>query len=1758
MAKKLATVKQTSGGGFSFETKVSAYYAIQMLLAVEVFGPEKGQIVRIDFQNRSKGWYLDDILLTVHSGQADSKVALSVKSNSQFGKTVAPEDFIEAIWEQYLHVESDVFAYESDMMGLITSCQPSPPKDAIQQILKFAKNQQSEELNTNLSIEGYTSRETEALFRSFSCPSQWTKSNASNHGPAHILKYLYVIERDFENDISEDEARAVVWCRDFLRSGDNNEAQKLWHSILEIIDAIRIAGGYADRPSLVNRLKPLYDLNEYPDYTNDWRQLYTWSKQNIEAVRSEIGGSLSLPRKNQVEKLSERFNESNIVGLLGNSGMGKTVLAKLHANSLSENTTTVWINTDDLKEGRIFSSNFIEGLRTTFSEVLSNFTGRQGLLVIDRAERLIGDNDFAQLRKLFNTISFESSWEVLITCRTEHWERIQKELIDCKISSVATFQIGYLEKPELDLVYAAFPKIKELSHRTQLGDLIRSPKIIDMLAKGIQNKNLGGEVNWVGETDMINWQWESLKNSGENGHAIISLLLRLSELQADQGDFATSLRELSSGEISYIKELDREGICIENNNRISFQHDLYADWARYQNILTNESDIQNYLKDRVLNPFWHKAIRLYGQNLIEQRSDVSVWCDAVNKYDFLKDFLLDSIIFAANARTLLEKAYYFLIRDNGELLKRLLKRFLVVATCPRPDHKQFINAFGKDYTSLARTLDRMPLWIYWPTFILFLSIHKEDLLGIVPKEISAISKTWLRWTSLDFPFRKEVSELSLLIGKATYESRKPAPYSTYETADEELKYAAALLSAREYPDEVADLALHACGRIVPKDVINGEVGECLEPGSETTVPCFGFTSSAIVPEPWTDGPKNRVDEVFQKICLTTDSLFPLMEMRPEVAKEVILALIIELKRAQSGVNDYHWSDKDIGLHHLHSEFYPRGWFKGPFLNFLRINSQHGLDTIIRLVDFATERLIEVRLGEDCEKIKVNINGKTKEYRGHPKIYNWHRGDPWCPDVIASALMGLEKYLYECIDNKKDISDILETILSQANSMAFLGLVCEIGRYKPELFKESLKELLAVPELYIYENHCLMFNSGNSILATTQFSEIQRLMQEWENMPHRKKRLAQIAVYFFLYESSLTDIFKSLKKLLDQRIETNSDGDEVIDIIKRLNASLDKNNWKETELESGQKGWQYYKPENLQKEDDARLEELNREQAVLRFPFYCRQLLDQETALKPDDIETFWQQITKISQFTFDNDEHCSRRTIDSVIGGIAVLFKFHYEWLKKYPDRLKYCVKWIEDVMKHPPLQDSIDVPHSQGKMFWDSFISEVASILWAEDPASSKWRHIIADLVCMRHYESMALLMISAYQLRDKLGESFYQLVYLVLYHAIIGNPLHFYFEPNVEEENKRRKQIIKKLQTYKKQFVKKTIALDLSSWGTVCVEKAELIPYEPHRRGVLSIGGKSHDAETKNKQLFFRKRPEIDLELLSVSFGQIFCFEDVKGKSDLNEWLQFWGQILVCRLAFNQLFDENGVVVRSQDHDSDPGWGSDSPLLQAVAKFISRIENPQLARKLWKPILDLGPSDHNFIDSFLSWFFFYGFEFDCSETFIAVWKEIFDEVCTADHWSSEKYSRQWHNIGEVWESLLIIKDGVVHRFSKNESHCQAVYKMKEYYYKWVQKKLFKDTYSSIYYLIFLKQPIARMIRLESLLWMSEIIENPQDYWRDEKRLFESVSEYLSFLWENHKEELIKTDSFNSSYQKLLQFLVNEQNPMAIDLQTRMAEEKM
>jgi hypothetical protein len=67
VASNVAPPKNTGGGGFGFEDDVCCWLLAAMLVGEPVFGVECGPPVRLDFQTRQDGWFLDDVLMTTVS-----------------------------------------------------------------------------------------------------------------------------------------------------------------------------------------------------------------------------------------------------------------------------------------------------------------------------------------------------------------------------------------------------------------------------------------------------------------------------------------------------------------------------------------------------------------------------------------------------------------------------------------------------------------------------------------------------------------------------------------------------------------------------------------------------------------------------------------------------------------------------------------------------------------------------------------------------------------------------------------------------------------------------------------------------------------------------------------------------------------------------------------------------------------------------------------------------------------------------------------------------------------------------------------------------------------------------------------------------------------------------------------------------------------------------------------------------------------------------------------------------------------------------------------------------------------------------------------------------------------------------------------------------------------------------------------------------------------------------------------------------------
>ena len=280
-------------------------------------------------------------------------------------------------------------------------------------------------------------------------------------------------------------------------------------------------------------------------------------------------------------------------------------------------------------------------------------------------------------------------------------------------------------------------------------------------------------------------------------------------------------------------------------------------------------------------------------------------------------------------------------------------------------------------------------------------------------------------------------------------------------------------------------------------------------------------------KPWTHGPLRRVEEAFREAVLETDALAALMISRPEVAAEVLLAVCIEEpQREYKSYRAHSFGEAGFAFWHGHL---PAMYFTGPFLNFLRLSPRIGLQAIITLVDFATDRWLDgfrrFHGADVTPSYTLFFAGNDKTYIGDGQVYNWHREMAGRAVVVESALMAAEKWLYDRLDSNEDITETINHILSETKSAAFLGLLVAVGLYSPLLFEGPLLPLLSNPDLYVTQRSTLLSGASWSFLFDITWGRygkrISDEVRKWNEMPHRRYEFFEVARHLLFFSSKVS-------------------------------------------------------------------------------------------------------------------------------------------------------------------------------------------------------------------------------------------------------------------------------------------------------------------------------------------------------------------------------------------------------------------------------------------------------------------------------------------------------------------------------------------------------------------------------------------------------------------------------------------------------------
>lgn len=1780
---KTAPVKATGGGGYSFEDQCAAYYSVELLSGRQSLGNDVGTIIRLDFQAKESGWFFDDLVLGFTSPVGDRSFAMSIKSNRQVTRNGFPTDFVTDAWKHWFGTDGCPFRRNVDLLGLVVGKMAAGVREAWDELLGQARSGNPERVASRFTAPAETSKVARDVFASLRCPSELHR--LGEHGDATtvlLAKHIRLLHFDFQAQPSNYEADAHQRCRTLLESGCSDEATRLWKRLVAIASEQRPVGGTLNLPKLLDLLRPEFRLKDHPDYEADWRRLRDRSQERIQDVRCFVGEGLQLDRSAQCMSIID--SACPIVAIVGESGVGKSALARMIAEQPGAFGKVVWLAGDSLDWPDEIGVRQHLGLSGSLAHVLATCSSNKALLILDGIDRFSA-NALKRAARLVSELRLSEAhasgvWRVVVTSDSRGWQLFLHEFATVRLDvTVAKVEpVSYPEPREIDHLLSQMPFLRGAINRRELKALLRNLKILDFVATAHQGAEQAGP-SWVTESDVLKWLWTYWAGSDSQRHGRSKLLQRIAGEEGSGLNTSIPLDSLDQGEAQSLGDLEQRHILREHEGRISFTHDLIGDIARLHTLIGADDFVQA-ISDHSLQLRWQKAIRLYSLWLLEQPIDgVSRWQDAIARFSqddnasaLARDLLLEGPVFSVKADWLLEQVWPLLVGDNAILLFRLCRTFLHSCTFPDPQIASLVEKPSD--VGLYAAYMRLPYGPYWLSVLRLLHRHVGDVVsrpGLF-EGVAKICSLWLRTVPVElspgrkYPGRIEAATLALKMAREVQCLKVERVHFPDDV--EKHVYEAALLGAPDLSDDVSQLALELAERREPSGEVQTRAESYRFKEAERLRTLANdpehMTRLARIPhvglgpvtrgqkrEPWLDGPRERVDNAFQEVCLENAVAFQaFIRVRPIIAKEVLLAVCIE----PPGHEDPYDSDllDRCGTESFRSAC-PGMFFQGPFLAFLRAQPEDGLDAIIRLVNFATQRWVSVEhdraryWGQEEAPIglelNVHVNRTPMRWSGDHRVYGWYRNPLISTDLVTSALMALEKWLYDEVDAGHDLEPWVETILSRSESVAFAGVLVAVGLRTPSLFERPLLPLLGIWQLYEWHNY-LRFNE--TVLQFEMMSwirlgeRIYNLVREWHLLPHRKESLADRAVFLMLTRPVIAEFFVQARQCWEQERENSPYRDSLDVLIARFNPE----NYRLVEQPNGTVVVQLEWPEPIRERTEAALRESQQSLTVMNFPVHCRMILDGEKDHSDADVDAFWGQLQAISGMTLDDEhEEVFDYVKSSVCGGVAVLFTNHAEWLAKDPEKLAWCHEQLMAVIESPPPRSELELAESPNTLRWDGFVAEALVAILSIDPSQRSVRSYLAAFVTGFYYSTTGLAMKAAFNLRDQLGGDFVRLQNL----AVMWSGLRCITE-RASVLKLGRTRWDRWRQHLIEAFGDRSIGDSPVSWTRLGrIAGLAIRRIEKNRRPLFNWEhaepDETADTSSSSRDTGRRRRtrlhPGHDIQLLQHAFDWLPNLDQASGACERASWIRLLRNGLGVTLSMLNPHPTNEGD--EPEVDGTP-YQYDCWLLQKVAEATAQMEPCEHPEQLWQLVLDLGPAAHYWISHFLADWFTHGIRCVESPTrFIERWKEMLEYAATADQWNEG--NRLGHRLADLWIELMGL--GWHSSALDNGDYPKLIRSLTE------QFRLFADRWLRVPHIAsafaaFLARPAGESLRLGGIKWLNGAVQEFHAYdWRDDQ-LENNLVEALRATWVVESTRIHSDDELRGAFLALLGKLMERQNAAA------------
>jgi GTPase SAR1 family protein len=1727
---KVATTRSTAGPGFAFEDLVAADLLTRFILDMPILGIEvSGREVLS--QAGALGWAIDDLVCVGTGPDGVARhLAVSCKSNVQVTASGWPQDFIEAAWT--LWRAQLPFNRSTDHIGLVTRGR-NAAFDAIWSDLKTW----CDDADPALAMGRINASQKHRKI--FDSVHENGKENGCSTDEADTLAFiakLHLYPVDFQLSPSSNLEQAKQRCRTALTSDTQADGAALWETLVQTAETARLGNGIIRLPRLLSDLSSRFGLKPHPSISTSWLSLGILSSDQRATIEVVLPNGHVVDRRKEMAGLSQLLRASRACIVIGESGVGKSALVARFLDQDFADATQVWLGPDVLRSALSAAGRSAIGLDQELSLVLDRSLGDDKILILDSLERLEGAI-LGQLSALLSLLATNSAWRVVLITQSgfENQLRATASLADAPVQAVPA-----LSAIAIQAGLRSVPQLAWIANDPAILPLFANLKTLSWVAtaeSSFREEASDAPTSTAEIADRLWSRWTSGAATTQLQRFLIQLAVRDA---AFERSFAIS--DLAAGDLAAFDQRSNElPLQVNARNRVEFTHDLASDWARYQRLKEIVDDVEQWAA-LAPQPLWIPALRLLGQFLLSQPDQARHGWD----YAFQQltaagnveasDILLDALCLDARLDHHLEDRLELIFANDAALFKRLLHRFLHVATVPSIPRHIAVESVLRIYLEADM---RFPILERWGPMGRFLHAHAQRVGALGAPIVARVCKTWLgslptMLGDQPTPLRDVMVTVALETAR-TEQIISTARYFHGGGDNGKLIFGTALLGAPDLPVEVAAFALEMAQRRPMAEATLARVDglraadraeriarQKANPPRRRAPPPSSFISNRQELPPWPLGPNARLIDAFRDAVLHANGLLPLMNTDTSTATEVLLACMIE-DQPHTEFDHSLRIDESYGLKFDH-ESYPTVFWKSPFFTYLSAQPEAALRALKQLLDFVVGRWFS-QAPQDAEMplLTVQISESvTRTFPGTWAHFGWSQHNSTSSGQLYCALDALERWLLLKVDAGEDIGPWCERLFDLEASTAILGVLVNVGKHHPVLFLGPLRPLIGLEDLYWWD-HGRVENVGfnfDSFFWYRQGDKVFNMARDGVLAPHRKVEMRTVVGNLaaqnpdfaadLAFQTTSWNAPKGEKDRLEQRI---------------LLSEFDPANRQQfVDEATGEKTSQVIYPKDLQAEMMAYQVSANAKLQPLTLPYQCRKILAQDGALAGPDCEY----LAGLLPEQIDDGVLTEEKSRTMVTAAAATLLARGGEWLKADGLAKARALSIIRHIIETADGDQRDRLSGDEALSF--AAIGAFSEALQTDKP--DEWNAALVHILSSRDPGAINTLMATAYRHREQIGSAWYRLNFVLLLVAALDRLI-----PRYDEDDRTAiwQHWLARLRLQPIFGIDATITVvDPANVARRAERLLERRRARRHPDRTARLSGKA------------RRFVGLSSHILEAGYAWLLDHENDSSLAldpENHRLLDDLWAFEAWRMEGER--DGNAEEQGDDDEEYDLPSGLGYAILRIAPTFVMARASAD-AKPLWQAILAIGPNGYHVTEQFAAGWFLLPFKPQNTDRFMAIWRAMLDAAFAAD-WSS---GRRWYRGHQMIVKLLGLHSHAA--LSQANAIRARLPELVEYYRRWAQSDMARDEDDLGAFCHFLTTEAGRHMRLEGVCWVRDAMNTSDRFYRTGTA--NSVAELVDCVLVQNGDDLLRQQAVRDAVIDIVARLVASEVPTAMGMQARLA----